>query len=508
MSTEGQFLEQKSVRYALRKHADADGLACDCVGFANAAGGAILLGIEDGHDEAPASQSVADDLPDRLRKRIAQITVNVAITARKAVSANGGEFVEIQVYRNDQSIAATSNGRYFIRVSGETRRLLPDDLGRLMAEKNSFVWELQTTRRIPESAYDEGKLADFVRRVRASDRVSEFVRGKPDAELLGHYQFVRSGSLTNLGILWIGRREDRAALLYAPEIQCIKFDERGRKVRKHVWNDFSQNPLELIEAVWREVPDWRESYELPDGLFRKSVPHYDEVVVRELLANALAHRPYTQRGDIFLNLHPDRLEVRNPGLLPIGVTPRNILHTTSKRNSHLAKVFYDLKLMEGEGSGFDRMYEVLLTSGRPIPEVQEGDGVFRRADGAADAGVPRGDDPQRYRTPPAAGIDPQRPGNLPESEHQPDSRADRRGDTPAQASARAEASGQGGGDRPAGDKAIHGLPMDKEALNQGVLVHSSCTRICPRRQKTLFRRRLGLCTRSANQPGCTEQGQG
>jgi ATP-dependent DNA helicase RecG len=373
MSTEGQILDQKSLRYALGKHKDADGLACDCVGFANAAGGTIVLGIEDGQDEPPASQRVADDFPDQLRKRIAQITVNVGIAARKVASANGGELVEIQVFRNEQSIAGMSDGQYFIRVSDETRRLLPDDLGRLLAEKNSFVWELQTTRRIPQRACDDAKLADFARWMRASDRVSEFVRGKADEELLEHYLFVRSGLLTNLGILWIGRREDRAALLYAPEIQCIKYDERGRKVRKLVWNDYSLNPLELIEAVWREVPDWKEFYELPDGLFRKSVPHYDEVVVRELLANALAHRPYTQRGDIFLNLHPDRLEVHNPGLLPIGVTPRNILHTSNKRNPHLAKVFYDLKLMEGEGSGFDRMYEVLLTSGRPIPEVQQGD---------------------------------------------------------------------------------------------------------------------------------------
>jgi ATP-dependent DNA helicase RecG len=373
MSTEGQLLDQKSLRYALGKHEDADGLACDCVGFANAMGGTILLGIEDGQDEPPATQRVADDFADRLRKRLAQITVNVGVAVRKVTARNGGEFVEIQVFRNEQSIAATSDGRYFIRVSDETRRLLPDDLGRLMAEKNSFVWELQTTKRIPAHGYEEAKLADFVARVRASDRASEFVRGKSDSELLEHYLFVRSGWLTNLGILWIGRREDRAALLYAPEIQCIKYDERGRKVRKQVWNDYRLNPLELIEAVWREVPDWKEFYELPDGLFRKTVPHYDEVVVRELLANALAHRPYTQRGDIFLNLHPDRLEVHNPGLLPIGVTPRNILHTSSKRNPHLAKVFYDLKLMEGEGSGFDRMYEVLLTSGRPIPEVQQGD---------------------------------------------------------------------------------------------------------------------------------------
>jgi len=127
-----------------------------------------------------------------------------------------------------------------------------------------------------------------------------------------------------------------------------------------------------VEAVWREVPDFRERYELPDGLFRQYLPLYDEVVVRELLVNALVHRPYTQGGDIFLNLHPDRLEIVNPGLLPLGVTPRNILHTTVRRNEQLARVFHDLKLMEREGSGYDKLYEVLLSQGRPLPELREG----------------------------------------------------------------------------------------------------------------------------------------
>ena len=132
-----------------------------------------------------------------------------------------------------------------------------------------------------------------------------------------------------------------------------------------------QNPIELIEAVWSEVPDFRERYELPDGLYRQNVPAFDEIVVRELLVNALVHRPYTQRGDIFLNLHPDRLEVVNPGLLPLGVTPQNVLHTTVRRNEHLARLFHDLKLMEREGSGFDKMYEVLLSQGRPAPALIE-----------------------------------------------------------------------------------------------------------------------------------------
>jgi ATP-dependent DNA helicase RecG len=55
MSAEGQLGDQKSLRYALGEHEDADRLGCDCVGFANAVGGTILLGIEDGQDRPPAA---------------------------------------------------------------------------------------------------------------------------------------------------------------------------------------------------------------------------------------------------------------------------------------------------------------------------------------------------------------------------------------------------------------------------------------------------------------------
>ena len=130
--------------------------------------------------------------------------------------------------------------------------------------------------------------------------------------------------------------------------------------------------MELVEAVWSAVPDFKETYEIPDGLLRSTVPAYDELVVRELLVNALVHRPYTQRGDIFLNVHPDRLQIVNPGRLPIGVSPQNILHTTVRRNDNLARIFHDLKLMEREGSGFDKIYEILLSQGRPVPELREG----------------------------------------------------------------------------------------------------------------------------------------
>jgi ATP-dependent DNA helicase RecG len=357
MSGEGTESDKKSLMVLTKAKPDWDALACDCVAFANAQGGSLLIGIEDDEELPPPEQRIDDALVEGLQKRIPQLTVNVAVVAEKTAAENGGEFIHLRILRSARSIASTSDGRYFIRVVDETKRLMPDDLQRLMNDKTAYVWEAQTAKRVSRQQVDEEKRDLFLHMIRNSERVSQFVREKSDDEILEQYLFVQGDYLTNLGILWIGKREDRATLLYAPVVQFLKYDERGAKVNKLVWDDFSLNPWELVDVIWNKVPDWRETYELPDGLFRKNVPHFDEIVVRELLANALVHRPYTTRGDIFVNLYPDRLEVHNPGLLPLGVTPKNILHTTIKRNEHLAKVFYDLKLMEREGSGYDKMYD-------------------------------------------------------------------------------------------------------------------------------------------------------
>lgn len=175
-----------------------------------------------------------------------------------------------------------------------------------------------------------------------------------------------------MGVLCIGQQIDRARLGTAPVLQFIKRDEHEQKVNKLSWDDHTLPPMALVDAVWRDVPDFREFYEVADGLFRTQVPAFDERVIRELLINALVHRPYTQRGDIYLNLHPDRLELVNPGPLPLGVTPGNVLHASVRRNDHLARLCHDLKLMEREGSGFDAIYDVLLSQGRPAPRVAEG----------------------------------------------------------------------------------------------------------------------------------------
>lgn len=367
MSLEGQLVDQKSLRVLKDGYRD---LARDCVAFANAQGGTIKIGIEDGEQNPPATQRVEAAMQEALEKRIPLLTANVALETEIITAVNGGQYLDVKVFPSRRNIASTTDGHYFIRVSDECRPLMPEDLYRVLAEKSAYNWELDTSMEVAALEADVDKRREFLGQLRRSARVSPFLKEKPDGELLEHYSLVDAEKLTNLGVLWIGQRKHRARLHHAPSVQCIKYDEVG-KVNKWMWTDFSLNPMELIEAIWAEVPDWRESQEFPDGLYRTNIPHYDEAVVRELLANALVHRPYTQAGDVFLNLYPDRMEIHNPGLLPLGVTPTNILHATVKRNEHLAAIFYDLELMEQEGSGYDRLYEVLLAVGKPLPQVSE-----------------------------------------------------------------------------------------------------------------------------------------
>jgi len=371
---EGQQLDKKSVLcFANPNKVTWKELAKDCVAFANTRGGQLIFGIEDLEQEPQPGQVIGNEWVNRVQTRISETTVAVALAADIVSHPNGGMTLNVTVHANRQSLAATTDGRYYYRVGDRSVPVMPDTLPRLLAEKDMFVWETQTTRKVPRDRIDPAKLTAFLAAIRASDRVSAFVREKSAAEILDYYFFTKDEYLTNLGVLWIGVRNDRAQLRHAPVIQFIKYDERDQKVRKRPWDDYSLNPLELIESVWREIPEWREFTEFPDGMFRKSVPHYEEVVIRELLANALVHRPYTTAGDIFINLHTDYLEIVNPGRFPLGVTATNILHQTVRRNDHLAKVFYDLKLMEREGSGYDRIYEAQLAHAKSLPEPREDD---------------------------------------------------------------------------------------------------------------------------------------
>jgi len=155
---------------------------------------------------------------------------------------------------------------------------------------------------VPRDRIDSGKLQAFCHGIRSSDRVKTSVKEKTDTELLDRYFLAQEDWLTNLGILSVGQRGDRARLGTAPVVQFLKYDQQEQKVNKLLWDDFSLSPIELVEAVWTEIPDFRERYELPDGLFRQTLPQILKQEVINLLAIGDRQYQLTQREKITLGL--------------------------------------------------------------------------------------------------------------------------------------------------------------------------------------------------------------
>ena len=369
---ENSLYDKKSIREITGKSADWDEVAKDCVAFSNAQGGVIDYGIEDDEEIPPLGQSVSDALKTELANKINGKTVGVNVRPEIMTHDNGSHYLRLHIFRG-YNVASTTSGKYFLRIADNSVPITGDDITRLSAEKGYFRWEDQTSKWSWEEA-DKDKLKSLIDKLRTSERVSDFVKQKEEKELLDYFFLTEeeSDKMTNLGVLFIGTQSQRGRLMNAPVIQCIKYDDRGEKVQKYLWDDFSMSPDEIIDDIWKRVPDWRETNEISDGLFRKEIPAYDEEIIRELVCNAIVHRPYTMRGDIFINIHPNRIEVTNPGALPLGVTPENILHKSVKRNEHFANLCYALILMEREGSGYDKMYEIQLSNGKQVPRVKEG----------------------------------------------------------------------------------------------------------------------------------------
>ena len=98
-------------------------------------------------------------------------------------------------------------------------------------------------------------------------------------------------------------------MIFVPAVQ-VRYNEKDEKVWKVTLMIIliiqkSYYPrLYMIYRIGRRV----QKYQMAS---LENIPFIPIEVVRELVANALVHRTYTTRGDIFVNLFPDRLEIHN-----------------------------------------------------------------------------------------------------------------------------------------------------------------------------------------------------
>ena len=106
--------------------------------------------------------------------------------------------------------------------------------------------------------------------------------------------------------------------------------------------------------------------EIVDGI-RKNKPQYPEIIIRELLANALIHQDFTLKGvGPTVEIFDGWFEITNPGELLIDEM-RIIDNPPKSRNEALAMLMRRCHICEEEGSGWDKIINAAEENLLPAP---------------------------------------------------------------------------------------------------------------------------------------------
>lgn len=355
--------------------------------FANAAGGVIVLGVADKAHGADAFRGTGAD-PDALRERI-HANTKPGLLVDAEVRTAPARLVVLRVGRS-AAVHADTAGRSWQRVNKACLPLAPDDYARLAEERRGYDWssEASGTRAAAVPAEALAAARRLLRNL-ADDRRSLAELGDEDL-------------LSALGVLVPGERgwlTRSGELMFCPPCGGAAADAVVYQYRATPGGEpraVERVPTPLLTAFERAlgIVSARQSatpLTLPSGQ-QIAIPDFPAAAVREALSNALCHRDWRMGGSVTLDHSPEVLVVTSPGPLVSGVTPENILTTTSNpRNRSLARAARALGLAEEVGRGVDRMFREAVRSGKTLPTIE---GLYDKvrvsfAGGAPDTNVAR-----------------------------------------------------------------------------------------------------------------------
>ncbi len=240
----------------------------------------------------------------------------------------------------------------------------------ILAEKGMIVYDQQTWN-VGGDWIDPKRLARLRDLIEAKNSESPYL-DKTDEDLLDSLGMTREendGILpTTTGLLFIGNDRALRELPYY-QVKYIHYFSDGT-YRPY---EYKGNIVEVAEACFNQLKAEIKQKEFVFGLFREYVEDYSEIVIRELLVNALAHRDISRQQIIEIRKYDDGgyLEIESPGTFPDGVTVDNYLRKTNPRNPNVMDILREIGLAEKAGSGFDKIFTDLLKKGKALPMLEE-----------------------------------------------------------------------------------------------------------------------------------------
>lgn len=367
-----------------------DELAKDVVAFANKKGGFLFIGIEDKTKEINKEFEFVDSKVFELIRQIQDRTVPSITIKPHRLTIEGKEVLVLEVPFTTQ-LHRTSKGEYPIRSNDGNRTIETYEMATIQAEKGLIVYD-QKTWDLPISSketdkqgvpipgwQDIQKTRDLFLRIQREKPQSPYLKNNsPEfTETLGLIKEENGKSLpTTTGILFIGNTIALKELPYN-QIKYIRYYEDGT----YTPFEYSGNLIEMADACFQQLKSETKVKEFHFGLFREYIEDYPEVVLRELLINAIAHRDYSRQQIIEIRKYPNYLEFESPGHFPQGINETNFLRKTNPRNPGIMDVLREINYAEKAGSGFDKIFTALLSKGKKIPQpIQTENSILLRVE--------------------------------------------------------------------------------------------------------------------------------
>lgn len=340
------FIERETDSIELKKGSGQDPLQEAMVAFSNGDGGVTFIGVA--NDRTVPGRMLDQGTDDKVHEA-ALAAHDVGRYSVRQITAGSKPVVAVEVCRREEGFAQTSDGRILVRRGARNVALF-----------GSAAWTFLSGRAL--------------RRFERADSGIDYAAAEPP--MLGSICDVFGwpiddsklpDRLTERGLLTEDRKLTIAGALFLTDprnslnlnkavVEVRRYGDEGPDYDRR--EEFGGPLQEQVRDATKFVVDELGRDLVVAGLYRYDLPRLPEVVVREAIANAVAHRTYEKnRTNVLVELRPDAVVVTSPGPLPEPVTVATIRQAQAARNPDVIDVLRRFSLAEDAGRGVDVMQD-------------------------------------------------------------------------------------------------------------------------------------------------------
>ena len=318
--------------------------------FSNADGGVIVIGVSD--DGQIHGHTLTGDAIAKIHRLISDVHQAGRYDIR-SIPVGEKSVTFLAVDRRREGFAQDTDGAVLLRRGASNIRLFGAELGAFMAERRLNRFEVTKT----DVTLDE---VDTTLLDRLAAAWGWGLEGRTD-RLVEHglAERNREVGLTVAGALYL--LDDPSSVLGKSYIEIYRFPEGARDYDKRT---AIRGPLNVqVEDATNQVMNELGAELVVLGLRRYELDRIPRSVLREAIANAVAHRDYESTGTaVRIEIRPDKVVIISPGGLPEPVTVSNIREQQAARNLATIDTLRRFRLAEDAGRGVDLMEDDMLAN--------------------------------------------------------------------------------------------------------------------------------------------------